>query len=378
VTEVRIGVFLAAGLAMTLSWLTRFEGLFLLIPLALWTFWRWRALSTGRRRLVVGAVLSVVALPALLVAVNLLLVQDVQHFALSRLRPLSLVQAWFRSLTGSPVSSAAGVVREAGAPAGMPLAEMLWTFFPTMTRGLAPAFVLLMFGGLWGWRRVWVRRDHQALFATSMAVLVGIWINLWYVQVSCPRYAFSIVLMASVWAALGLLGLTARCLRWADRLGLGTSTGGAVALGPLAVVVLLGAIGVLAADSSRRKNEVQVGYWILEAYGPSARLAGPVGMTTSIGFYADARSTTFAHNPTDETITSVVRQSNPDVLLLYRSKHVTPDRYVVLIEQMRQFHLEAVAPDELPAGTKNLLVLARPRIEPRLAGGEAASRAKSY
>ncbi len=84
VTEVRIGLFLAAGLATTLSWLTRFEGLFLFIPLVLWTFWRCRALRQGRAPLVVGALASVLALPLLLVAVNLLLLQNHDQFALSR------------------------------------------------------------------------------------------------------------------------------------------------------------------------------------------------------------------------------------------------------------------------------------------------------
>jgi len=96
-------------------------------------------------------------------------------------------------------------------------------------------------------------------------------------------------------------------------------------------------------------------------------------MTTSISFYADARCTTFAHNPTDETITAAVRQSNPHVLLLYRTKHMKPDRYAGLIDEMKQFGLEPVSRDELPAGTDNLRVLARPRSEPRLARGRTGS-----
>jgi len=378
VTEVRIVLFVAAGLAMTLSWLTRFEGLFLFIPLVLWTFWRWRALSTARGRLIAGAVLCVGAVPALLVAANVLFFHDAQHFALSRLRPLSLVDAFFRSLAGSKVSSAAGIVREAGAPAGLPLFGMLRVFFPTMTRGLSPAFALLMFGGLWGWRRVWLRRDHQALFYTALAVLAGIWINLWYVQVSCPRYAFSIVLMASVFAALGVLGLTARCVRWLEGRGLGLGVQSAAALGPLAAVALLGAAGVLASDYSLRRTEVQIGRWIRQEYGPSARVAGPVGMATSIGFYAQAQSTTFPHDPGDETIASVVRESRPDVLLLYLARRMKPDRYAEVIGQMKQLGLETLARDRLPDVTQRLHVLARPQAGPRLAGAPGALRAKDY
>ena len=48
VTEVRYGYFIAAGAVITLALLTRVEGVFLLIPLVLWTFWRWLALREGR------------------------------------------------------------------------------------------------------------------------------------------------------------------------------------------------------------------------------------------------------------------------------------------------------------------------------------------
>ncbi len=64
-----------------------------------------------------------------------------------------------------------------------------------------------MFGGIWGWRRVWARRDHQALFCTAVVIMCGIWVQLWYDKTICPRYALPIVLMASPFAALGFLVL---------------------------------------------------------------------------------------------------------------------------------------------------------------------------
>jgi len=378
VTEVRIGWFLAAGLAMTLSWLTRFEGLFLFIPLTLWTFWRWRALTTARGRLLVGAAASVVALPALVLAINVLLLRGHDQFALARLRPLSLLQAWVASLFGQPVRSTAGIVAEAGGPAGIPFGHMLWEFFPTMTRGLSPAFALLMFGGLWGWRRVWSRRDHQPLFYAALAMLGGIWINLWYVEVSCPRYAFPIVLMASPFAALGLLGLTARCLRGAVRLGLGAQARPAAVAAPLATVVLLAAVGVLGVDYGPRKVEVELGHWIRRNFGPEAQLAGPIGLGTSVSFYAEGRCVPFPLEPADETIVAAVRQCKPDVLLLQRMKRMQPDRYAPLIERMKEFGLEPVDGSCLPAGAGKLHVLVRPRAGPRVAGRQAASRTDNF
>ena len=54
VTEVRYRYFMAGGAAITLALLTRIEGLFLLIPLVLWTFWRCLALRTGTQTIAPG------------------------------------------------------------------------------------------------------------------------------------------------------------------------------------------------------------------------------------------------------------------------------------------------------------------------------------
>ena len=48
VTEVRLPLFLSGGLALALAAMTRSEGLFLLVPLLLWSFWRDRAPSRSR------------------------------------------------------------------------------------------------------------------------------------------------------------------------------------------------------------------------------------------------------------------------------------------------------------------------------------------
>ena len=50
VTEVRYGYFIATGAAITLASLTRVEGLFLLILLAMWTFWRCAGAADGAKK----------------------------------------------------------------------------------------------------------------------------------------------------------------------------------------------------------------------------------------------------------------------------------------------------------------------------------------
>ena len=160
VTEVHYGYFIAGGAAVILASLTRVEGLFLLIPLTLWTFWRYRSLQTNRKKLIIGVVLCIVVLPSLLALANLIFLFERAGWGALRLNPFGRGFVWLGSLMGrTPATSMTGIPNEP-----LTLGQMLWKFFPAMTRGLSPVYALLMFGGIWRWRRLWVRRDHQPLF----------------------------------------------------------------------------------------------------------------------------------------------------------------------------------------------------------------------
>ena len=77
VGEVRIGFFLAAGIALTLAIHTRTEGWLLVIPLLGWGACRWSDRDRGERlRLVVGTLLCIAAIPAAIAAVNLTWLRD--------------------------------------------------------------------------------------------------------------------------------------------------------------------------------------------------------------------------------------------------------------------------------------------------------------
>ena len=180
VTEIRYGYFLATGAAITLASLARVEGLFLLIPLVLWTFWRCLALQTGRQKLLVGAALCVLVFPLLLVSINVGWVCSRSGWASIYLSPLAHVRPWLEFVLGRDTG-------DAGDAPPLRLGRMIWVFIPTMTRGLAPVFALLMFGGIWRWRNVWRRRDHQTLFWTAVVIMCGIWIQLWFDRTICPR-----------------------------------------------------------------------------------------------------------------------------------------------------------------------------------------------
>ena len=401
VTEVRHRYFLAAGAAIILASLTRVEGLFLLIPLALWTFWRWLALAPARGKLLLGVVLCVVILPAMLLLVNIAWLHGRHDWTLLRLDPLERVQPWLEHLFSQAPADGGN-----SPEASMTVGRMAWVFFPTMTRGLSPIFALLMFGGIWGWRRVWSRRDHQPLFYTAVVIMCGIWIHLWYGQNICPRYALPIVLMASPFAALGLLGLVPRLSRVAEwfssplkksdsgslgaTAGLSSSvfpgvspcTAGQASSGTLfqqsvcrrvrpdtiaAVVfgVIFAANLTSAMTSNRayfagRQTAVDVGLWVRREFPRPTVLVGPLGVTPIVGYYAaESPYRAFSCDTKDELILKMIENSRADVVLFRPAKQLTEDRCAALVESSRRLGMAPVRPDAMPTDEPGFIILVR-------------------
>ena len=391
ITGVSYRYFLAAGAAVTLASLTRTEGLFLLIPLGLWTFWRFLALRTGRRKLLLGGALCLAVFPALVALVNVGWVCGHTGWTALRTAPLLRAQPWIQHVMGYAPAETDGDAVEGSLTAG----RMMWVFFPTMTRGLSPIFALLMFGGIWGWRKVWFRRDHQPLFLTAMVVVLGIWIQLWYDKIICPRYALPIVLMGAPFAALGGLGLAARLLRVGQRVGnwgqgpFVPSTGRrpragravpANGAGPhfrsqamvVAAAVLAGAVCITDAMTSNsryfevRRAAARLGQWLAGRLEPSM-VVGPTDITPIVGYYAHRKPLvsaasnfgTFAWGATDAAILSLVASQRAEVVVLRPEKQLTSARCASLRKKMLRSGLGPLN-GEIPAEIRSdLEVLVR-------------------
>jgi len=286
---------------------------------------------------------------------------------------LARAELWLRSLAGH----AADISSEDSLESSMTVGRMIWVFIPTMTRGLGPVFALLMFGGIWGWRRVWARRDHQALFCTAVVVMCGIWVQLWYDKTICPRYALPIVLMASPLAALGLFGFTARLIRvarWGQSYVRGRQSPspsgvlraakiGTVSWGVLAIVAAISLTDAMTSNVryfEARRTAMLCGHWLGKEYRQPFRLAGPPGITAIAGYYArTGNCLVLGQDASDAIILGAVSRYNADVVLLRPWKQMTYQRCESLIEQMKRAGLRPVYPD-LPASNYcKFYVLAR-------------------
>jgi hypothetical protein len=290
---------------------------------------------------------------------------------------LARVQPWLESVMGHT----AAVTTANGLEPPLRFGRMIWIFFPTMTRGLSPAFALLMFGGIWGWRRVWARRDHQPLFYTSLVIMCGIWVQLWYDRNICPRYALPIVLMGAPFAALGLLGLIARLLRIARWGTVASFASAKMRLSPLAlqrtVVAAVGAIvAVLSVSDAMtsnvkyfetRKMAADLGCWVRNEYRTPPAIVGPVGITPIISFYAENTPyQMFRWEAADASILTMIDRTHASIVLLQPAKELTDERCAALAARLKKAGLEPVDRNALPKTCEGLSVLVRTDGNPRV------------
>jgi hypothetical protein len=352
--EVRPGIFWLAGGAITLAGLTRTEGLLLLIPLGFWSWTRYRALRQGRKRLLLGVLACLSVAPSLVLLVNLTLLHRHSQWELARLDPVQFVRIWLRAQAASVTLGE----MPAATAVGMNLKAMLWALLPDLYQGFCPAYGLLMLGGIAAWWRTWLRRDHQPLFYTSLALLASIWCHLWFGHATCPRYLLPIVIMASPFAALGLLGFVRQLAGAADRLRAPAGLARLAIAGCLAGVAVGEVAVALRHDFRQRRVEVELGRWLHQRCGPSPVLVGPRGLTEVVNFYAKGSCHTFPLHASPDEVLIAVGQSHPDMLLLVCTGHRDYRRPEIL-DEIRHAGLQPVDDPQLLNGCNNLMLFVR-------------------
>jgi dolichyl-phosphate-mannose-protein mannosyltransferase len=361
VTEVRAWLFFAAGTSIAASALTRFEGLFLLIPLTWWTVSRWLALREGRARLLSGATCGILGLPLLLIALNLTVCSRGSHWESLRLEPLVRARTWIASWSNPKIAASGGeaeaavAVEGGGRPKGKNLA---WALVHLLERGLTPFHGALFLGGYFAWHRLFNRRDHLALTLVSLSICTGIWIHLWYLQAASSRYVLAIVIMSTPCATLGLLSLC----RWLgprlERL-MPMRSGSSWAMG--ASLVALTAIGwtdALTTTFESRSVRAELGTWIRGACGDAPMILGSDEQLALVGYYAKANYAPIPPATRGASLVEMVEQYRPDVIVVAENQ-LGPETCQTLLSEQKRLGLEQVEQARLPDTPGILVVLTR-------------------
>ncbi len=117
IAELRWRLFTAAGLSVSLAALTRFEGLFLMIPLAGWSLVRAWHYPAARWRLAAGGLIVVMSFPLAVYGIRVLWLQDAPVERMVRTDPLDRVKFWISSwLPGDEAAAGSTTVATAPAP----------------------------------------------------------------------------------------------------------------------------------------------------------------------------------------------------------------------------------------------------------------------
>ncbi len=393
IAEGRRWLFLAAGLAMTLACLTRFEALVLLIPLGLWSLGRFRACPPMRRRLLLGLTLSITAFPLLLGLGWLLWFRGEGPSRLVRLQPLEAGRAG--PAAPSPAPAAPVVASDSGSrhsplatrhsmappPASclpgaqaLPLAKRIERFTLGLLKGMTPLFLLISLGGLARWRHVWKRWDYQPLFYASLAILLAIWVHLWWSDEAGQRYFLPVALMSLPFAALGLLECSEILTRFARyALPSVVRRPSSVAVLPAAVFALTTVVLLAGLDCRFRAASVELGHWADRQFGPSPVLLGPEGVVQVVGYYGRGRCEAFRDDESDGSILARAGRLRPDLVLLPAVRKLPGDN-AWLLGRIEDLGFRQVDRSQFSGGCRKVLVLARRRpaeqSEWRVASGE--------
>jgi hypothetical protein len=352
--------FLLAGVGFLLALLTRFEAVFLLIPLLWWTGLRWVQLSEQRRRTAMGLFIALFAIPLILATINFLVLGQAATTALVRLDPLERAMAWLHSWN----DAAATTTMQAGetAPRAATIA-LIQQFVVAVGRGFDPVVAILLPFSLFGWGRLWLRRDIVPLLMMSASILGATWIHLWYSGEISSRYALTVFLLLSPLCALGLCWPQSRRALLPGKLAQRPQLQGALLLGSLVLLTLIGWSDALGSNFKSRAQQAELGRWLAKRYGDNARMAGSQRAAALVAFYARADFQDFDHDASLQGLLEAVESYQPEVLVVDRREQ----EFISLLElpAIRARYAPITDP-AAPRADAHMLVLVRPGERERL------------
>ena len=317
VVEVRLRHFFLVGLLLPASVLTRFEGVFLLIPLVGWSWARYRALQSHRKQLLLGVIVAVGIAPVLLATMNAVWLKQESISRLLYVEPLNRVEALLTTLAKPLTSDASTAIATPEATVRpSPWQPAVWfKAFRVMERGIGPVFGLFFLGGLIAYGRLFLRSDHFSTVVLALAIVAGITIHHWYCGGASSRYILPVVIMSTRCAALAFMRVCDIAIQAL------TNATYRAALVP-AMILLMTTIGwcdALTTGYRTRIEKAKLGEWIRHHHGDRCLLMGADTQLPIIGFYAHARTAMLPENIAQEKLLTTIDQARPDVVFVSRS-----------------------------------------------------------
>jgi len=389
--------FLAAGLALPLCALTRFEGWFLLFPLLGWTLVRLRWLEAGRGRLVLSAALCIATLPVVTLSFGKLLppeagwsylrVEPLERAAnwlgvklpLPANTPIAAVEAKPAALPPAPATVAAPVAPVVAPAVIAPQAavtlpveadasvegrrdwtrgKQIWQLLHTFERGLTPLFAICMFGGYFANFRRLNRADTFPILMIVLAITAGIWVHLSSSHQASSRYVLSVALLSMSSAAMGVIGgaqlIAVRFAgKWPART---TFTRAAATL--LVVMSIVGCADALSSDVRSRSALAQLGRWLHTEFGAARSLTGSESQLALVGYYAHTNAAAFPAGLPATSLADWMAYTAPEIVVLSQRRQ-TSQEIQTIVDQRARLGFTLIDNSQIPDVPKHLVVLVR-------------------
>lgn len=394
-TQRQFVLYALAGTCIALAGLTRFEGWFLIVPLAWWTL-AYRRAELPWRACAARLALALAMTPLCLVAINLTLLAAHDRWEWGRFDPLVLALRWSsgaadtnvatslpaRLASEEPTTSASNpqnrelstvTVEDSAKRPG--LKAMCWGMAHTLVRGAHPLYLLAIAAGLWRARRGAFMRDQAPLWLLAAINLGAVWVYFWGHHEINTRYMLLIVLVGLPYAGLGLLSIAEQV----SRLVRHEPARRRATFATLATMLLaIGAIGcrdALASGYESRFLKADLGRWIRERVGPRRTLLCSENLERLVGYYARARHASISPDASLATALDRVETVDPDVIVLWLK---LPNEQALLAHYARSdaAGFEVFHGADLPRSCSDAAVLVRVP-PPTRAGVSLSDRARA-
>ena len=392
VIEVRVVMFVLAGLAMALAVHTRVEGWFVLIPWLLWSAMRYCALASDRLRLAVGALSFAAMLPAFIVAINLTFLRDYPDWEFCFSHRLAVLQELISQVFPTADSEAAVVepsvvASTAPPPVAAPLVDpgpimplhdeprafgkAAWNYVRKLVDAFGIACGLLALLGLARYGNVLIRRDQVAVLCMSTTTFAAIAVQQWRMGDVIGRYFFPIILVTLPYIALGLHELANRLAYLARRVHpAGRNQPLAWTAGLLLLIAAVGCIDALTNSFDSRRQRRDLGDWVLRHVGPNQLIIGAETRELAFVYYSEGRYCPLRADDMDtDWFRHVMRTDPVGVVVLFKQRHA---QHGLLAERFQNdaqlpYPYQVVAAESLPASCRNVTVLVPSPTAQRLA-----------